>query len=47
MVKLDRKIIFLTKNFFSEADYFGSWPPVKQFEISVFGRNPIISVFNA
>jgi len=45
VLKPGGKIVLLTETFFSEADYLGGVPPTNQFEISVFGRNPIISVF--
>ena len=45
VLKPGGRIVLLTETFFSEAAYFGDWQPANQFEISVFGRNPIISVF--
>ncbi|MCD6474781.1 MAG: methyltransferase domain-containing protein [Anaerolineaceae bacterium] len=45
VLKPGGKIVLLTESVFSEQPYMSDWKVVNQFEISVFGRTPIISVF--
>jgi len=45
VLKPGGKIVLLTESVFSEQPYMSDWKVVNQFGISVFGRTPIISVF--
>jgi tRNA G10 N-methylase Trm11 len=44
ILKPGGRIVLITEAFFTEKEYFGENPEV-QFEVSVFGRNPIITVW--
>lgn len=47
VIKPGGRIVLLTETFFTEQDFFAGWTPEVQFEVSVFGRNPVITVFQA
>ena len=45
VLKPGGRIVLLTEESFLQKKYFGESNPEVQFEVSVFGRNPVISVF--
>ena len=46
VLKPQGTLVLLTETFFTQKNYIEGWIPSMQFEISVFGRNPVISVFS-
>ncbi|MEE4195044.1 MAG: methyltransferase domain-containing protein [Anaerolineae bacterium] len=45
VLKPGGRIVLLTESDFSKKKYFGEWNPAVQFEVSVFGRNPVITIW--